>query len=408
MFDCVIIGGGAAGLFAAANFDKNKRIAVINHHPSWAKKLSITGKGRCNVTNACDRDTFFQNVRTNSKFLYSAYSEFSNYDTMAFFEDAGVPLKVERGDRVFPQSDKADDIVHALMAKVKARNTTLIKDSVKSVFYVKAENGGHFCVRTPKEDIKAATIILATGGMSYPVTGSDGSGYALARAFGHTIINPEPSLVPVEVEERRFCASVCGLSLRNTALKLVRNGKTVYEDFGEMLFTPYGMTGPMVLSMSPFSQKGDSVVLDLKPALDEKQLDKRLISDFSKYINKNFSNALHDLLPSKLIDPFVKLTGIDPQIKVNAVTKEERRKIVSLLKGITFTVDKRRPIEEAIITAGGVSVKEIDPKTMESKLFPGLYFAGEIIDTDAYTGGFNLQIAFSTAYCAAKSISEKI
>ncbi len=408
MFDCIIIGGGASGLFAAANFDKSKKVAIINHHSTWGKKLAITGKGRCNVTNACDRETFFQNIRKNAKFLYSAYSEFSNYDTMTFFEDLGVPLKIERGDRVFPQSDKAEDIVNALMKKIKNLNTTLLKANVRSVFYVKNNDDGYFCVRTDKDDIHAKTVILATGGMSYPVTGSDGSGYALAKAFGHTIIEPEASLVPVEVNERGFCTSVCGLSLKNTALKLIRNGKVIFEDFGEMLFTPYGMTGPMILSMSPFSQKGDSVVLDLKPALDEKQLDKRLISDFTKYINKNFSNALSDLLPSKMIDPFVKLTGIAPTTKVNSLTKDDRKKIISLLKGMPFTVEKRRPIAEAIITAGGVSVKEIDPKNMQSKLFPGLYFAGEIIDTDAYTGGFNLQIAFSTAYCAVKDISGKV
>ncbi len=409
MYDCVIIGGGAAGLFAATLFEPKMKIALVNHHSTLGKKLSITGKGRCNLTNACDRDTFFQNIRKNPKFLYSAFSEFSNYDTMSYFEDAGVKLKIERGDRVFPESDKADDIVNALVRKVCARKTDIIKASVSSLFFTaKGDGSGNFCIKTSKGELLAKNVILATGGMSYPVTGSDGSGYALAKAMGHTIIEPTPSLVPVEVDEKQLCRSMCGLSLKNTALKLVRNGSIIYEDFGEMLFTPYGLTGPMILSMSPFAQKGDSIVLDLKPALDEKQLDRRLLSDFDKYINKNFSNALNDLLPSKMIEPFIRLTGIDPLTKVNSITKEQRKIISDLLKGMTFTMDKHRPIAEAIVTAGGVSVKEINPKTMESKLVEGLYFAGEMIDVDAYTGGFNLQVAFSTAYCAAKSISEKI
>lgn len=397
-----IVGGGAAGMMAAARlisgsadvtlFEKNDRLGL---------KLGITGKGRCNITNNCTAEEFMANIPTNSRFLYSAYSAFSCLDTMNFFEEHGVPLKTERGNRVFPKSDRAGDIVHALRDIVKGHTVN------KRVSEITAEDGSVTGLIAGGKHYRFDAVILCTGGMSYPKTGSDGDGYRFAKELGHTVTKLSPSLVPIESPDR-FCAEMQGLSLKNVSAVMIRSdGKEAYSDFGEMMFTHFGVTGPMILSASsmiPDLEPGKyTLVIDLKPALDEKTLDSRLLSDFSKNINRNFANSLGALLPSKMIPVFVSLSGIDPNKKVNSITKEERRRIISLLKSFPVRLSRFRPIEEAIITKGGVSTKEINPKTMESKLVKGLYFAGEIIDVDGYTGGFNLQIAFSTAVCAADS-----
>lgn len=404
IFDCIIIGGGAAGLFCSSIVGEQKNVLLIEKNKAFGRKLLITGKGRCNLTNDCDLQTLLNNVRTNSRFLYSAFSQFSSQDTMLFFENLGVPLKVERGNRVFPVSDKSLDIVNSLVNKIKKSRVTTVNTEVisvikdKNIFLVKLKDGTLY---------SGHSLVIATGGKSYPLTGSTGQGYNFAKNFGHTIVPITPSLVPIVTEETAVCKKLQGLSLKNTFLRVLNDGKTVYSDFGEMLFTHFGLSGPMILSSSAHVKNGDKISLDLKPALSEKQLDNRLLSDFEKYINKNFSNALSDLLPSKLIPVIIEFSGISPYEKVNNITKEQRKNLVCLLKNFTFTVKGLRPIEEAIITSGGVSVKEINPKTMESKIVDNLYFAGEIIDCDAYTGGFNLQIAFSTAFVAAQSVLGK-
>ena len=391
-----VIGGGAAGMMAAihaANFG-----------------VRITGKGRCNVTNHCTRDVFFANVTGNARFLFSAWSRFDSAETERFFEEAGVPLKVERGNRVFPVSDKATDIVDALVRECRARGVRFLHERVTGL---KCEEGRVRGVLYGKNEEEFDAVILATGGASYPLTGSTGDGYHFAEAVGHTVVSPTPSLVPL-VEDGRFCASVQGLSLRNVELRVTDTvkKKEVFREFGEMLFTHYGLTGPLVLSasahLSPMERGRYEISIDLKPALDEKTLDARLLSDFEKYKNKDFLNALSDLLPQKLIEPLVERSGIDGRKKVNAVTKEERKSFLALLKGLTVSVKGFRPIEEAIITKGGVALSEIDPRTMASKKVEGLYFAGEVMDLDAYTGGFNLQIAFSTAVLAGEGAAEAV
>ena len=400
-----VIGGGAAGMMAAGYLQSlGASVVLYERNRKTGAKLLITGKGRCNVTNACDIPTFIHNVMHNPRFLYTALSRFSPEDTMAFFESMGVPLKVERGNRVFPVSDSAADIVMALRHYLDENGVKTVYHRVKAI----EKKGDSFLVLTEERSVPFDAVIIATGGKSYQKTGSTGDGYRFAEAFGHTVTPLRPSLVPLECEEP-FCRALQGLSLRNVGVKAFdENGKTVYDDFGELMFTHFGITGPTVLSMSAhladIGKKKYTVSIDLKPALDEATLDKRLLSDFTKYKNRNFDNALDDLLPKKLIEPFVRLSGISPFKKVNEITKEERHRIALLLKGLTVTVKRTRPLEEAIVTAGGVSVKEIDPKTMESRLCPGLFFAGEVIDVDAYTGGFNLQIAFATARLAAEGV----
>jgi predicted Rossmann fold flavoprotein len=369
------------------------------------KKLRITGKGRCNVTNDCDTNEFLTNVMTNPRFLYAALNRFSTADTKDFFEAQGVPLKTERGRRVFPVSDRAADIVSALADACREAGVRVVYERVKSLWI---EDGALAGVVTSAGEHRADAVIVCTGGKSYPLTGSDGDGYRLAQEAGHTVTALSPSLVPLTTEGN-LCPALQGLSLKNVKLTIVRtdSGKTVFEDFGEMMFTHFGLTGPMVLSASahiPDIEKGKyEAVIDLKPALDEKTLDARILSDFDKYKNKDFSNALGDLLPQKMIPEIIKLSGIDPHVKVNAVTREQRHALVALLKGLRVKLRGFRPIEEAIVTRGGVSVREVSPKTMESKILPGLYFAGEVLDVDAYTGGFNLQIAFSTAVVAGEN-----
>lgn len=401
----IVIGAGAAGMMCSATAAMNgAEVLLVERNDRCGRKLGITGKGRCNVTNACSRDEFLKNVVNNPRFLYSALSAFSTEDTMAFFESLGVPLKVERGGRVFPVSDKASDIVSSLQKVCTDCGVTIQKGFVSQILTTDAGVTG---VRlSDGTTVPCEKVCIACGGMSYPVTGSDGNGYRLAKACGHSVVQPRPSLVPWEVDELDFCQSLQGLSLKNTALRVEQSGKTVFSDFGEMMFTHFGITGPMILTASTVLKEGMKLHLDLKPALNEDQLDKRILSDFEKYRMKNVGNAFDDLLPSKLISPFLSLCALDPTQKVHTVTKEQRKAILRNLKDLVLTARNPRPIAEAIITAGGVSVSEIDPRTMASKVCDGLYICGEILDVDAYTGGFNLQIAFSTGYLAGLALAE--
>ncbi len=407
-YDVIVIGGGAAGMMAAGTAAKRGlKVALIEKNRILGKKMLITGKGRCNITNACDEvEELIRNVTKNSSFLYSAFYGFTNLDTIEFFNGLGVETKVERGNRVFPVSDKSMTVVDALIRYIKKCGVEIIHDKVCEIT-VDDENHINGVITEKKGRIQASSVILATGGMSYTATGSTGDGYNFARALGHTVTEIIPSLVPVQVEEQ-WVYDLMGLSLRNIEITVYNEkNKKIYDDFGELMFAHFGLSGPVILSasahMRPMESGKYKIKIDLKPALDEKQLDTRLIRDFQKYTNKDFCNALGDLLPSGLIDPIVELSGIDPHKKVNSVTREERQKLLGMIKGIELTVKDFCPIEQAIITSGGISVKEIDPSTMESKIISGLFFAGEIIDVDAYTGGFNLQIAFSTGVLAGSN-----
>ena len=405
--EVAVIGGGPAGMFAAINLaERGLNVTLYERNPRLGKKLAITGKGRCNVTNNCNRDEFLSNVPTNPKFLFGALSAFTPQDTIDFFESHNVPVKTERGNRVFPVSDKAIDVVRALSNECNDK-VNVVHERVDVIL---SEEGRVVGVKTQSGERRFDAVLLATGGKSYPLTGSDGNGYALARALGHTVVKPLPSLVPLEAYGSR-CKRLQGLSLKNVGIRFIdkQTGKILYEDFGEMMFTHFGVTGPTILSATSYIRRenytGITLSIDLKPALDEKTLDKRILSDFSEANNKDFVNSLSKLLPAKLIDPVVGLTGIDPRKKVNTITKEERKRIVDVLKGLTVPLKGPRPIDEAIVTSGGISTKEINPASMQSKIIDGLYFAGEVIDVDAYTGGFNIQIALSTAYLAARHIS---
>ncbi len=403
--DVIIIGGGAAGAMAGVLCSQRGRKTIIfEPNGKIGKKLLITGKGRCNVTNNCTPDELLKNIPRNPRFLYSAFSRFSSADTMELFEGFGVPLKTERGNRVFPVSDKAADIVSALDRNLKKNGVRIIKEKVTDIIVVDGVCKG---VEAGGKQYFSQSVLLATGGKSYPLTGSDGSGYALAEKAGHTVTPLEPSLVPIVCSEK-YCADMMGLSLRNVTLSLYDGKKKIYSELGEMLFTHFGVSGPLVLSASSHISKMESgrykILIDLKPGLSLKQLDARIQRDFSENINRIFGNSLSKLLPAKLVPTAVKLSGIPGETKVNQITREERLAFAQLLKEFPLTVKGFRPIEEAIITSGGINIKEINPKTMESKLVQNLYFAGEIIDTDGYTGGFNLQIAFSTAFCAAENL----
>ncbi len=401
-----VIGGGPAGMMAASTAaEMGADVVLFDKNKNLGRKLRITGKGRCNVTNQCSVQEFISNIPSNGRFMWSALDRFSPEDTMAMFEDAGVPLKVERGRRVFPVSDFAGDIAGAMVKKCQKSGVEIKTWPVIGV----CENQDHiWTINTAAESICFKNVIICTGGKSYPRTGSDGDGYKFARELGHDIIDPQPSLVPLTSEDN-VCREMCGLSLRNVGLKIIRNdnSKVVYDDFGEMMFTHFGITGPMVLSASAhlpdINKKIYRASIDLKPALDAQKLDARLLSDFAKYSNRDFANALDDLLPQKMIPVVVRRSGIDAHKKVNLITKEERHKLIELLKAFDIKLNGTRPIDEAIITRGGVSVKQINPKTMQSKIKEGLYFAGEIIDVDAYTGGYNLQIAFSTGILAGEN-----
>lgn len=408
MRNVIIIGGGAAGLLAAATAAKNgNNVTVIEKNERPCRKVMITGKGRCNVTNNCDLDTLISSVSRNGRFLYSAFSSFTPQNVMEYFENLGVPLKTERGNRVFPVSDKAVDIVDALVHSSKKCGAKIINGTVKEI----NAQDNQVCAVTLNDGrvISADSVILATGGKSYSVTGSTGEGYIMAQKLGHTITPLRPSLVPLNIHEG-FCTKLSGLSLKNVTLSIFEEGKKkpVFAEMGEMLFTHFGISGPLVLSASSHINKMEEgrykAVIDLKPALSADQLDRRILRDFDHEKNKDFINSLDKLLPKSLIPIIVNLSGIAPDCKVNQISRESRANLVKVIKEFTLTVTGFRPIEEAIITRGGVSVKEIDPKTMESKLIKGLFFAGEIIDADAYTGGFNLQIAFSTAYAAGKNV----
>ncbi|MBQ7580778.1 MAG: NAD(P)/FAD-dependent oxidoreductase [Clostridia bacterium] len=411
MTDVIVVGGGAAGMMAAGTASqRGLKTMLFERNDILGKKLMITGKGRCNVTNDCkELETLIKNVVSNGKFLYSSFSSFMPEDTVDFFESRGVKLKVERGKRVFPVSDKAVDIVRCLEKFVSDSGVQVVNDRVKKLIL---RDGRAVGVETyQKKQYFANSVILATGGKSYPKTGSTGDGYFMAKQCGHTVTELKPSLVALETCEG-FCREMMGLSLRNVEVKLEdkKKGKTIFTDFGEMLFTHFGVSGPLVLSASAHirqMEEGRYVLhIDLKSALDFSQLDKRLLRELLNSSNRNFSNVLETLLPKKLVPVFVERTGIDASTKANQLTKLQRQRVIELLKDFSVTVKSFRPIDEAVITSGGVSVKEVDPKTMESKIVKGLYFCGEILDVDAYTGGFNLQIAFSTARTAGNSVNK--
>lgn len=402
--DVIVVGGGPAGMMAAiAAAESGAAVRLLEPNERLGKKLNITGKGRCNLTNDCGFEEFFENIPCNARFLYSAYAQFDSVCVKEFFSDEGVPLKVERGNRVFPVSDRAFDISGALEKRMKRLGVRVIRDRAEALMF---QDGCLSGVAGGKDNYRAGRVVVATGGVSYPLTGSTGDGYRLARSAGHTIVEPRGSLVPL-CAAGDLCKRLQGLSLRNAAIRVYENDKRIYEDFGEMLFTHFGVSGPMVLSasahMRQFGNKRYRLEIDLKPALDEQTLDRRLISDFKKCSNSDFINAFDDLLPKKLVEPFVELTGINPRQKVHDLTREQRRMVLSLLKALPLEITGPRPVEEAIVTTGGVRVKEVNPSTMESKLLPGLYFAGEVLDVDAYTGGFNLQIAWSTGRLAGIS-----
>ncbi len=404
----VVIGAGAAGLISAGVAAENDAsVTIIEKNKRVGRKIMITGKGRCNVTNNCDVQTFINNVPVNGRFLYSAINNFTPQDVMDFFEEQGLPLKTERGNRVFPLSDKALDVVDTLNNYVTDLGCTIVNDTAKALII---EDGEVIGVKCDDNTYYADSVVICCGGKSYPLTGSTGDGYTLAKQAGHTITELKPSLVPLESKDPE-CKSMQGLALKNVALKIVdtNSKKSVYEDFGEMLFTHFGMSGPMVLSASSHIRDisdGKYVAeIDLKPALTFEQLDKRLQNDFRDNSNKDVSNSFSKLLPRKIIVPVLKRWGVPFDKKCNSITKEERKALCEILKSFTVEISGFRPIEEAIITSGGVKTSEINPKTMESKLVKGLYFAGEVIDCDAYTGGFNLQIAWSTGRLAGTNAS---
>lgn len=415
MSNVIVVGGGAAGMIAAiAAADAGHKVTLLEKNEKLGKKVFITGKGRCNVTNAADMDVLFNNVCTNAKFLYSAFYQYDNKAIMEFLEKAGCPLKIERGDRVFPVSDHSSDVIAAFQRELKKRGVeVLLHAEVKGLLTEKnIKEISQRCVGVELASGKklyADACILCTGGVSYPSTGSTGDGHRFAENTGHKLVECKPALVPLETAES-WCKDLMGLSLRNVSLRMCQGKKELYSGFGEMLFTHFGVSGPLVLSASSFyakqkEGKGDvQLFIDLKPALDSEQLDKRILRDFDENKNKQFKNALGGLFPAKLIPVMIGLSGIDPDKKVNEITKEERRAFVTLIKNLPLTVTGTRSFVEAIITQGGVSVKDVNPSTMESKKVKGLYFAGELLDLDAMTGGFNLQIAWSTGYLAGSSI----
>ena len=407
MSHVLVIGGGAAGMMSAIAAARNGHtVTLFEKNEKCGKKIYITGKGRCNVTNASDLEVIFDNMMSNKKFLYSSFYTFTNTDLMDFFEEIGLPLKVERGNRVFPVSDKSSDVIAALVREMNRLGVEVRYHSTVEDIVVK--DGKAVGVKINKKVVYGDAVVICTGGLSYAVTGSTGDGYRFATSVGHTIKECKPSLVPFNIKES-FVKNLQGLALKNVELTLKAGKKTLYQNFGEMLFTHFGISGPLVLSASSYAggyNKGGelTVSIDLKPALDFEHLDARLLRDFEKNINKKFANSLDELLPKKLIPVIIERSGINPEKKVNTVTKEERQNLVRLMKAFTMTVASLAGYNQAVITKGGVKVNEVDPSTMESKLVQGLYFAGEVLDLDALTGGFNLQIAWSTAYLAGISI----
>ena len=399
-FDGIVVGGGPAGMFAAITAAKNgANVLLLERNDRLGKKLLITGKGRCNVTNHCSWQEVMQNIPRNGRFLFSALENFPPEEIESFFENAGCALKVERGNRVFPVSDKSQSVLDTLKNELRKAQVTVKTARVRSLLIEDDRIAG---VQTDAENIYANWVILATGGLSYPTTGSTGDGYRMAEEVGHTVTALEGSLVPLCVEGSD-CPDMQGLSLRNVAVRLLDGkGKVLYKDFGELLFTHFGLSGPMALSASAHLKgEGCQLIIDLKPALDEAKLNDRILRDLQMYQNRTMENALTDLLPRSMIPVALRRAEIDSQLQANSLKKEQRRALVTLLKNFSFTISGKRPVEEAIITTGGIKVGEVNPKTMGSKKLPGLYFAGEILDCDAYTGGFNLQIAWATAYAAA-------
>ena len=408
MSEIIVIGGGAAGCMAAlAAAEQGASVTLLERNPKLGRKLYITGKGRCNVTNHCTVQELLQNVPGNSRFLTSAVTRFPTEDTEAFFENLGVPLKVERGNRVFPQSDKAADIIDALLRALRKARVDIVQDRAAALVL---EDGVLTGVKGEKGTYPCKAAVVATGGVSYPLTGSTGDGYDFARTLGHTIVEPRPSLVPLEAEGD-LCPKMQGLSLRNVAIQ-VRNSKkkTVYAEQGEMLFTHFGLTGPLILSasahMRDMGKEHYYILLDLKPALDQEKLDARVLRDLGDQPNKDFRHVLEGLVPRLMVPVVLELTNIPGDLKANSVTKGQRRRLVEVLKGIRIDISGPRPIAEAIVTAGGVKTGEVDPHTMASKKAPGVFFAGEVLDVDAYTGGFNLQIAWSTGRAAGRGAAE--
>ena len=426
----IVIGGGAAGMMAAvASADAGAQVCLIEKNEKLGKKIYITGKGRCNVTNAGDMEALFANCVSNAKFLYSAFYRYDNRSVMEFLEKAGCPLKVERGDRVFPVSDHASDVIAAFTRELRRRNVEILLNTQVKAILTAHEAGSEpgnvaevFEATGDTPEILKATgvllsdgrkllsdsVIIATGGLSYPTTGSTGDGYRFARETGHGFVDTTPSLVPFTTRET-WCKDVMGLALKNVSIRLIRGKKQLYEGFGEMLFTHFGVSGPLVLSASSYYKQAENTMLyiDLKPALDIEQLDKRILRDFEENKNKQFKNSLNGLFPVKLVPIMITLSGIHPDKKVNEITREERRAFVELIKNLPLTITGVRDYNEAIITRGGVSVKDVNPSTMESKKVPGLYFAGEVLDLDALTGGFNLQIAWSTGYLAGENAAQE-
>ena len=401
-YDGIVIGGGPAGIFAAITAARRgKKVLLLERNDRLGNKLLITGKGRCNMTNDCDAGEVLQNVPRNGRFLYSALAAYPPEKVKRFFEESGCPLKTERGNRVFPVSDRSSSVLEALQKELRRSGVTVRTGRVTDILVSDGKVTG---VSVGKEQYGSDWVILATGGMSYPTTGSTGDGYQMARDLGHTIVPVEGSLVPLEADED--CAQMQGLSLRNVSVKLLdAKGKTLFTDFGELLFTHFGVSGPTVLSASAHLKgEGCRLVIDLKPALEESKLDERILRDLQMYKNRTMENALTDLLPRSMIPVVLKRLEIPFDLQANSLNKQQRRALVALLKGFPVQIRGKRPVAEAIITSGGVKVSQIDPKTMGSKIVPGLYFAGEIIDCDAYTGGFNLQIAWATAYAAGMAV----
>ncbi len=405
-----IVGGGPAGIMAAISAKTNYpnyEVIILEKNNSLGKKLLITGKGRCNITNNIDISEFIQNIPGNGMFLFSAFNNFNNRDIINLLEENGVKTKVERGERVFPISDKAADVLDAFKKELtKLKVQVKLNYEVKSIEYINTNNS--FLINN---ELRVDKLIIATGGSTYPGTGSTGDGYRFVKKMGHTVTSIKGSLIPLEVREKDECKKLQGLSLKNVNIEIKENNKLIYEDFGEMLFTHFGVSGPIVLSSSAhliryknidklLEENKVKLYIDLKPALTEEQLNSRILRDFEKNKNKEYKNSLDDLLPKKMIEYIIEKSKINPNKKVNEITKEERFKLIRILKSLEFTIEKTRPVSEGIITSGGINIKEIDPKTMESKIVKNLYFAGEIIDVDAYTGGFNLQIAYSTGYTA--------
>ena len=403
--DVVVIGGGASGMMCSAvAAERGLDVILLEPNKILGRKLRITGKGRCNVTNNCDIKEFLTNIPGDGRFLYSALNRLSPHDTMELFEGLGLKLKTERGNRVFPVSDNANDVAGTLQRYMHRSGVRIERCSAKHIL---TENSSVVGVQTDEGVIDCRAAVICTGGLSYPLTGSKGAGYKMAQELGHTVTECRPSLVPLESNDE-YCAQMQCFSLRNVTLSAFEDGKLIYKELGEMLFTHFGVSGPLVLSasshMRSFGKANYTLSIDLKPALDEKKLAARLLRDFEKYANRDFANSLGDLAGKAMIPVLIELSGIPADTKVNSITREQRHALLTLLKNFPVSISGPRPIDEAIVTSGGVSTKEINPRTMESKLISGLHFAGEVMDLDAYTGGFNLQIAWSTAYTAANSL----